>query len=53
LQSKENEEAYKGWLQTKQQQQKREKLLKKREEQEIRDGYYVRSREECDKAYKE
>ncbi|XP_070190685.1 coiled-coil domain-containing protein 181-like isoform X2 [Littorina saxatilis] len=53
LKSKENEEAYKGWLKEKQGQLKREKLLKKREEQEIKDGYYVRSREECDMAYKE
>ncbi|KAK7503064.1 hypothetical protein BaRGS_00005690, partial [Batillaria attramentaria] len=51
--AKENEEAYKGWLKTKQSQVQREKLLKKREEQEMKDGYYVRSREECDKAYKE
>lgn len=32
---------------------RREKLLKKRQEQEIQEGYYIRSREECDKAYRE
>ena len=53
FQSKENEEAFKGWLSKKQMQTKREKLLKKREEQEVKDGYYVRSREECDQAYRE
>ncbi|PVD28137.1 hypothetical protein C0Q70_10722 [Pomacea canaliculata] len=51
--STENEKAYQTWLKEKQGQMKREKLLKKRQEQEIQEGYYIRSREECDKAYRE
>ncbi|XP_076466796.1 uncharacterized protein LOC143298019 isoform X2 [Babylonia areolata] len=51
--SKESEEAFQGWLRQKQAQQRREKLLKRREDQGVKETYYVRSREECNTAYKE
>ena len=53
LQQEENEEAFKGWLKEKSSQFKKEKLLKRRQEQEAHDGYYVRSREDCDKAFRQ
>lgn len=53
LQKEENEEAFRSWLKDKNAQFKKEKLLKRRQEQEMHEGYYIRSREECDKAYKQ
>ncbi|XP_062605607.1 coiled-coil domain-containing protein 181-like isoform X2 [Saccostrea cucullata] len=46
-------EAYSTWLKSKQKQQKQEKLLKKREEMESTDGFYIRSRQECDQAFRQ
>lgn len=53
LQQAENEQAFNSWLKEKSSQFKKEKLLKRREEQEAHDGYYVRSREDCDKAFRQ
>lgn len=53
FQKAENEEAFKGWLKEKNSQFKKEKLLKRRQEQEMHEGYYIRSREDCEKAYKQ
>jgi hypothetical protein len=40
-------------LKEKNSQFKKEKLLKRRQDQEMHEGYYIRSREECEKAYKQ
>lgn len=49
---KENESAFQEWCEAKKEQEKRERLLKLRERKERDDGYFLRSREECDQAYK-
>lgn len=46
-------EAYSSWLKTKQKQQKQDKLLKRRQEMESTEGFYVRSRQECDQAFRQ
>ncbi|XP_052810803.1 coiled-coil domain-containing protein 181-like isoform X11 [Mya arenaria] len=50
---KEKEEAFQNWLKEKTSQFKKEKLLKRRQEQEMHDGYFIRSRDDCEKAYKQ
>lgn len=53
LQDAEVKEAYSAWLKTKQKQQKQDKLLKKRQEMESTEGFYIRSRQECDQAFRQ
>ncbi|XP_048767786.2 coiled-coil domain-containing protein 181-like isoform X2 [Ostrea edulis] len=52
-QDEEVKEAYSSWLKSKQKQLRQEKLLKKREEMESTDGFYIRSRQECDQAFRQ
>ncbi|XP_021355282.1 coiled-coil domain-containing protein 181-like [Mizuhopecten yessoensis] len=48
-----NNELFKEWVQTKSEQKKREKLLSKRQEQETNEGLIIRSRDDCDKAFRD
>lgn len=49
----ENNRLYKEWVQSKTEQKKREKLLAKRQEQEANEGLIIRSRDDCDKAFRD
>ena len=48
----ENESAFNAWCDAKREQQKRERLLKSREQKERDDVYLIRSRDECEAAFK-
>ena len=48
----ENESAFNAWCDAKRDQQKRERLLKSREQKERDDVYLIRSRDECEAAFK-
>ncbi|VDI22950.1 Hypothetical predicted protein, partial [Mytilus galloprovincialis] len=50
--AKEIEEAYNNWLKTKSRQVREEKLLKRRQEKEQTDGFIIRSRTDCDQAFR-
>lgn len=50
--SSDPEEAFKLWLQRKQEQQQREKQLVELKRLEEDSGYLLRSREECERAFK-
>ena len=41
------------WLQVKKQKQREDRQMARQRNAELEAGYYVRPREECDKAYKE
>jgi len=47
------EKAYKEWLKIKKEQAKKEKEIQKKEQKEYDEGWYVRPRKECDRAYRE
>ena len=53
LQKTDREKAYKEWLKIKKEQAKKEKEVQKRERKEYNEGWYVRPRDECDRAYRE
>lgn len=47
-----NEAAFNAWCDAKREQQKKERLLKSREQKERDDAYFIRSRDECEAAFK-
>ncbi|XP_067946709.1 coiled-coil domain-containing protein 181-like isoform X2 [Watersipora subatra] len=49
---KENVKAFDKWCEAKKDQQKKERLLKNREQKERDDAYFIRSRDECEQAFK-
>jgi hypothetical protein len=53
LQKRDPDGAYKDWMKAKKNQSKKEKDEEKKERREFDEGWYVRPRKECDKAYKE
>ncbi|ESO89154.1 hypothetical protein LOTGIDRAFT_229064 [Lottia gigantea] len=51
-QAKENEAIFNQWMKHKQSQQKKEKLLKRRQQQEMKEGFVVHNREDCEKNFR-
>ncbi|XP_070568698.1 coiled-coil domain-containing protein 181-like [Ptychodera flava] len=45
--------AYKSWVKAKSQEKRKEKQTEKKQSQEELNGYYLRSREDCDKAFRD
>lgn len=49
----EREEAFREWVRHKKEQQEEERLLRRRKEKEEAEGYLLRTRDDCERAYRE